>query len=283
MLSEFFELKADDGLRLNGQSWMPEGEARSVICIIHGFGEHIGRYENFSAFMTGKNHAVMGMDIRGHGKSEGKRGYAKSNESLISDIGNLLIEARKNYLDLPLFLYGHGLGGNLAASYLIKQKSNELTGAILSSPMFKLAFEPPQWKIRVGNFMNLLIPGFTLPADLDPMELSSDPEIGKAYTEDPLVHNSISFSLYRMSIENGFWAIKNASLVSVPTLVYHGSDDKLTSCEGSREFAENGGDNVKIRIWENMKHETHNEKRKEDVLNYVNSWITEVIRKSVPA
>jgi acylglycerol lipase len=283
MQSDHFELIAHDGLRLHGCHWMPGGEARSVICIIHGFGEHIGRYESLSTFLTEKGHAVMGMDLRGHGRSGGKRGYIKSVEVLLSDIGELMIEARKNYLDLPLFLFGHCLGGTLAVTYLLKHKSNELAGAILSSPMFRLAFEPPRWKIRLGNFLNLLIPRFTLPADLDPMELSSDAEISKAYIEDPLVHNSISYSLYKMSVDNGVLAIKNASMVSLPTLVYHGSDDKLTSCIASREFAANGGRNISLRIWENMKHETHNEWGKEDVLNDLNDWINEVIQHAPPA
>ena len=277
MQSDHFQLSAEDGLSLHGCIWTPDAETRSIICVVHGPGDHIGRYENFAAFMTARGYAVIGIDLRGHGKSKGKRGYVRSLDILRSDVGNLLIEARKMYLDLPIFLFGHSLGGNIVTSYVIKQKSSELAGVIISSPMFLPVFIPPKWKISLSNILYGFIPGITLSVMIDPMELSGDPEIGRSYHDDPLVLDRISYSMLKIGIESGPWAIKNASLLTIPALVYHGNMDKITSLRGSLDFAANGGTNIICKIWENLKHETHNEKCRQEILNYVDQWISEVL------
>lgn len=279
MHTNTFSIAARDGLILHGKTWIPENDITSVICIIHGFGGHIGHYENFSGYMTGKGHAVTGLDLRGHGKSGGNRGYVKSGELLMSDINDLLVEARRNYLDLPVFLFGHSMGGNLAAQYILRHRSKELTGIILSSPMFRIAFGLPFGKILSGRIFSHLFPGFTLSYGPDPEKKRSKGIADHSRTADPLVHNRISYQLYKYCIEGGQWSIENASLNKIPALVYHGAKDRITSWQASREFCENSGKHVKFKLWEEIDHEPHNDVKKEQVFEFIDQWIAGIIHR----
>ena len=195
------------------------------------------------------------------------------------NIENLLIEARIWNNDLPLFLFGHSLGGNIVANYILKHQSNEISGAIIASPLFELAFEPPKWKTRIAKILARITPSFTLVDELDPMELSHDPFVGKKYLEDPLVHRKISVKIYNSAIKYGKWALGNAHLLNYPALILHGDKDRITSHIASEKFAENAGSNATLKIWEDLRHELFNEKNKDEVLIYIFNWIKENIRK----
>ncbi len=277
MLKNSFEITARDGLILQGQSWLPGNDIVAVICVVHGFGGHIGRYENFADIMTGRGFAVFGIDLRGHGKSGGLRGYARSGDILLSDINDLIIEARKDYIDLPVFLFGHSMGGLLAANYVLKNRSRELSGVILFSPLFRLAFKPPSGKLMLGNFFGRFIPSFTLPYEIDLRELSTAYENMELTNHDNLVHHNLSYSLYKICLSGGEWAIKNAALKIIPALVCHGESDMITSPDASREFCNNCGKDVTFKLWEGMKHELLNEKRKDEVYQFIDNWIKGVL------
>ncbi len=275
MQHDTFHLQALDGLNLFGQLWLPDTEPNAVFCILHGFGGHTGHYENFASFMTTKGYGVYGMDLRGHGQSEGRRGYINSGDQLMDDITELLIETRKNHPELPLFLLGHSMGGNLAAHYILRNRSRELAGVILSSPMFRLAFRPSPWRIAYGNFFSHFFPGMSLSFKGDPSGNS-----GGTMDPDPLVHNKISYPLFKFCTESGEWNIRNASLNLIPTLLMHGRNDRITSWEASREYAGNSGKNMTFKIWEDRKHELLKGDRSEEVLEFIFSWTAPLLVSS---
>jgi alpha-beta hydrolase superfamily lysophospholipase len=273
-----FDLIDADGKKLHACKWIPDSDPIAVVALVHGLGDHIGRYELFSEFLNKNKIAVTGLDYQGHGKSRGKRGHVRSYDLLLSNIETLLIKARLEFNNTPIFLYGHSLGGNIVANYVLRHQSKEITGSIISSPFLELAFYPPEWKIRLAKILNGLWPSLTLSNELDPMELSHDPLVGKAYIEDPLVHEKISVSLYNNAINMGNWALENAELLNYPTLIMHGSEDRLTSHKASERFAKEAGDLATIKIWEGLRHEIHNEKNKEEIMNFICDWI----RKYLP-
>ncbi|HSR88425.1 MAG TPA: alpha/beta fold hydrolase, partial [Pontiella sp.] len=140
-----FEIITSDGLKLFGQEWKPDGAIRAVVCLIHGLGEHSGRYDHMAKAFNRAGYAMIAFDLRGHGRSEGRRGHAPGYAALMSDIGKLLEETAGRYPKLPCFLYGHSLGGNLAIYYGLK-KHPDLAGIVASGPLLRLAYNPSQWK-----------------------------------------------------------------------------------------------------------------------------------------
>ena len=273
MVKKPFNLIDVNGIPLNACWWIPDNEPKAILAIVHGLSDHIDRYHDLSAFLNQNGIATIGMDYQGHGKSPGKRGHVKSYELLLSNVDSLLIEARLAFNDAPLFLYGQSLGGNIVANYTLRHKSKELMGVIISSPWFELAFSPPSHKMVISGIINRVWPSMTIPNDLDPMELSHDPLIGKSYIEDPLVHGKISVRLFNMAVKHGQWAMDHADLLHYPALIMHGTDDRITSHEASIRFTDKAGSLAGIRIWEGLRHELHNEKNKEEVMRYICDWI----------
>jgi len=277
MVTEEFYTTDAYGNNLYGNCWKPEGEAKVVITILHGQSDHIGRFEHFAEEMVQKDIAVMGIDMQGHGRSPGKRGHFRSFQQLMSNVEVLLREARLRFNDTPMILYGQSLGGNLAANFALLHQSKELSGLILSSPFFELAFNPPKLKIVAANILEKIMPSLSFDNELDPMELSHNPVIGFKYLEDPLVHRKISVNAYFISKKAAEKALESAHLLKYPTLILHGDEDRLTSHKGSEKFAKSAGKYVDLKIWEGMRHELHNENEKEDVVEYIYTWIIKTI------
>ncbi|HNF48348.1 MAG TPA: lysophospholipase [Chitinophagales bacterium] len=269
------EWTSNDGLRIFGQQWEANsGEPKAVICLVHGFGEHSSRYEHVADFFTKNGYAMIAYDHRGHGRSEGKKGHFPSYDEFLNDVGNLLKQADQNFADIPKFLYGHSMGGNVVANYAIKRKP-DVKGVILSSPFFNTAFEPPAIKIAVGKFMRNLIPTLSLPSGLDATQISRDKDVVEKYKKDPMVFDIISSKMGIELIEYGEDALAHAKDLKLPTLLFHGTADGLTSFEKSKTFAQKAGSNLKFIAYEGLYHETHNEPEKEMVLTNVLKWCNE--------
>ncbi|MGI9543153.1 MAG: lysophospholipase [Cyclobacteriaceae bacterium] len=270
------KISASDGNELQGYSWVPKSEPKAVVCLIHGLGEHAGRYQWVADFLNQNGLALYSYDQRGHGRSPGKRGHARY-ESLLEDIESLLMLARVNHLDAPIFLYGHSWGGNLVSNFILQKPTNELTAAVLTSPWLKLSHEPNGFQLKLAKLMAKIFPSFTQSNGLDIADLSRDPEVGKAYKNDPLVHDLISAGLFIEVQKAGIRAIELAGHLKLPTLVVHGSDDQITSSNASLEFSQAGNSMIKLHQWPDMRHETHNEIGKEEVLNYTLSWMNDLL------
>jgi alpha-beta hydrolase superfamily lysophospholipase len=150
-----FKLKTFDGLSLFAQNWQPEDRTRAVVCLVHGIGEYSGRYVHVADRLTQAGYAIFTFDLRGHGKSEGLRGHIPSYEAIMQDISFLLETANKKYPQLPVFLCGHSLGGNLVLNYVLRRQPH-LKGVIATAPWLHLAFEPPASKIALGKMTNCI-------------------------------------------------------------------------------------------------------------------------------
>jgi len=267
-----FEWQTEDGLRLYAQGWQPETEPKGVVCLVHGLGEHSGRYAHLAAFLNQAGYALLAFDLRGHGKSEGQRGHTPSYEVLLNDISHFLEEAAKRYSDRPRFLYGHSLGGNLVIEYALRHRP-QLAGVIATGTSFRLAFEPPAWKLTLAKIMRSLWPTLSLSNELDRQGLSRDPEVVRAYNEDPMVHDRVSTRLGMDMLEAGLWALEHAPEFPLPLLLMHGSADRLCSAQASREFAAQAGQRCTLKIWDGFYHEIHNEPEQGQVFEYLLKWL----------
>lgn len=267
-----FNLRTADGLQLYGQGWLPEGTSRAAVCLVHGLGEHSGRYPHVAMALHQAGYALFSFDLRGHGKSPGQRGHAPSWDVLMDDITVLLQETGQRFPDRPRFLYGHSLGGTLVLSYALRRKP-QLAGAIVTSPLLRTAFQPPAWKLWLGKALYNLVPSFALSNELDPRGLSHDQRVVDAYVHDPLVHNRVSARLAMDMLLAGEWALEHASEFPVPLLLMHGAADPICSPQASREFASQVPGDCTFKLWDGLYHETHNEPEQEQVFAFMLEWL----------
>jgi alpha-beta hydrolase superfamily lysophospholipase len=265
------KLQSKDGLILHGKCWLPETKPEKIICLVHGHGEHIGRYEELAAFFNSHNIGVYGIDMRGHGLSEGKRGHIPSYELVMSDIEELMKWARIEHHDAQLILYGHSLGGNYVTHFALSNEIKELAGVVISAPWLELALVPPKSKVALANFARRIYPSLLNSTGLDPNGLSHDQAIIDKYINDPLVHDQISANLFYKATMSGANSLEKAANLRLPALIMHGSEDPITSAKASQKFAEKAG--ITFKLWEGMKHEIHNEIGKEEVWEYTLHWI----------
>jgi alpha-beta hydrolase superfamily lysophospholipase len=264
--------QSKDGIRFYVLGWEPHAKPRAVVCLVHGHGEHVGRYAHVGEAFANAGYVLAGFDARGHGKSGGPRGHTPSYDALMDDIADFLMQMQTSYPGLPRFLYGHSMGGNEVINFALRRKP-DLKGVIATGPWLKLAFEPPALQVTLGRLMNNIAPGFTQKSGLDTAALSHDASVVNAYNSDPLVHDKISARLFMGMYEAGLWALDHAAEFPLPLLIMHGTADRLTLAEASRQFAERGGKNVTWRAWDGLYHEIHNEPEKAEVLKVMIDWM----------
>lgn len=268
-----FHWQAKDGERLFAREWKPVGELRGAICYVHGMGEHSGRFKTIAQALNREGFAVMALDLRGHGRSGGRRGHASSLEVLLDDVEQMVIETSSRFSGVPLFLYGQSMGGNLVLNYAMRRRQTVLNGVIATSPWLRLAFEPPAMLLKIAGLLNLLFPRYTRSTGLEIKGLSRDNEIAKAYREDPLVHDRISIRMYMEITRAGQWAIKHAGEFNIPLLLMHGNADPITSSEASEDFAEAAHPCTTLMLWKGGFHEICNDLQKEDAIAYLIGWL----------
>jgi len=259
-----------DGKKLCIHVWeMPE--ASHVLCVVHGLGEHGGRYASLASHLNAAGISVYALDVRGHGLSEGKRGHA-SYERLQEDIEEFLKCVRALNIDAKLVLMGHSFGGNQVAYYIKNDSTKELAGAILSSPFFDVAFRPPAWKVTLANLVGSILPSLTQSNELDPKTISRDHEEVAKYVNDTLVHDQISVRMYLDVSKAGKALLINEKPLRIPCLVYHGDADQLVSFTATEQFAQK---NQGV-IWQPLAgvyHEPHNDFGREVVYRMIAEFI----------
>lgn len=258
--------------------WSPSTSPKSIILLIHGLGEHSGRYHDWAIRFVNDNYAVLAIDLPGHGNSWGKKGRIKNYSLLIEAISLLIAKTKELFPGIPYVLYGHSMGGNLVLRYTIKTKKQQ--GAIIaSSPWLKLSKRPSIWKILAARIIAFICPALTFPSGINADYLSHDKNIVKAYTSDPLVHDRISVSLFFGIQEASRIIYRNKQKINIPLLILHGSKDNITHPRGSKIFANGTGRYTTLRIWENGYHELHNDTDKDQVYNFIIQWIDKTITK----
>jgi len=267
-----FEIITKDRLKLYGREWKPDHEVKAVVCLVHGLGEHCGRYGHVGEAFNRAGYALMACDLRGHGKSEGPRGHAPGYAVLMQDVSLLLEAAKECYPNLSCFLYGHSLGGSLAIHYVL-HKRPKLPGVIASSPLLRLAYAPPRWKNTVLHTMHALRINRSIPSGLDENGLSRDTRLVDANRNDPLTHNRITACLAEDMFRTGEWNLAHAADFPCPLLLMHGTADRITSVQASREFYDCTKDRCTLKLWEGLYHELHNEPEQHQVLTYVTDWL----------
>jgi alpha-beta hydrolase superfamily lysophospholipase len=264
-------IKLSNGQILRGIIESPGEKVRAVIIFVHGLGEHIHRYEHWIKKFNREGIGFIGFDLPGHGRSDGKRGHIRSYRLLSEMLDILISTSRKTFPEIPVFIYGHSLGGGIVLDYLLRS-GQEIKGAIVTSPWLLLSFKPDRIRIILARIMKGLIPGLIQPSGLVVSHISHDQVVVEKYLADPLVHNKISVSMIYEANKAAGYSLQQAGKLKVPLLIMHGSDDQITSPEGSRQFSA-GTDQAELKIWDGGYHELHNELFKDEVFTYIMKWI----------
>ena len=259
------------GRKLFFRFWRPE-RIQGALAIVHGYGEHSGRYRKLGTWFAGRGWAVMACDLPGHGRSPGRRGHISRFSDYLAVVDALLAEARRTSLG-PAFLLGHSLGGLIAARYLeLNPKAAE--GLVLSSPFLGLALPVPGWKRGLARVLSRLWPTFSLPSGIDPDLLSHDPAIVKAYREDPLVHRVATARWFTEVLAAQTAALRDAPRIRVPVLIIQGGEDGLASVSATRRFVSAcGSEDLTFKLYGGLYHEVLNEQEWSEVWHALNSWL----------
>lgn len=271
--------KSNDGLDLFAQVWEPDVVSpRAVVCLVHGLGEHSSRYAHVAEALAKEGFILFASDLRGHGRSGGIRGHISSIEDFMQGIDLLLQQAQGIYSDLPLFLYGHSLGGILVLHYALKREPN-LKGVIATSPGLHTALEKQPVKIFMAKLLGSLIPATTIASGLDPNAISRDEHVVKAYTNDPLVHDKVSLGFGKIMLGVTKWTLENAGKFPLPLLLLHGKSDELAYPSSSTEFAAALSARCTLVLWDGAYHELHNEPEKVEVFKTMMMWMDARLRE----
>jgi alpha-beta hydrolase superfamily lysophospholipase len=265
------KFQTKDGLQLFCKHW-EFANPKAVIALIHGLGEHSGRYNHWAKMFNQEGYAVVGLDLRGHGHSDGKKGFVPHYDSLLDDIDVFLSEIKKLYPTSKIVLYGHSLGGSQVLNYLLR-KNHNLDAVIATAPFITLAFKPNPALLLLGKLIVNISPGFTQNNQLDTKALSKDAAVVEAYENDILVHDRLSTSLGIGSLEAGKFLYDYKGEVKTPTLLLHGSEDKTTNPEGTVTFYNNTTGNRTLKLFPNLFHEIHNEPEQKEVFAYILNWL----------
>jgi len=264
---------ASDGDNLAVQDWqLPHPvRPRGTVLVVHGLGEHAGRYDALAQQLNGWGFNVRGYDQYGHGQSGGRRGSVPHQHRLLDDLADLVESTRNRAPELPLVLLGHSLGGLVAAGFVARDIV-PVDGLVLSSP----ALAP-----RLNGVQKMLLavvprvaPNLTVGNGVDPEFLSRDPGVVQAYRKDPLVHDRVSGRLARFIAEEAPVVRSCAPRWLVPTLLMYGGGDRIVDPKGSERFAAAAPrDVVSAHRFDGYYHEIFNEPRAEPVFTRLRQWL----------
>jgi acylglycerol lipase len=264
------------GTEIFFQNWCVD-RPRGFLVIVHGLGEHSGRYDNITNELKGKNISIYALDHRGHGRSGGKRGHIDSFMDYVYDLKLFIDLIKEENSEIPLVMLGHSLGGVIATKYALAY-SEDLNALVLSSPGFVPLVEIPGWKKSLSKIGSRYAPGLSQPSNLDARYLSHDADVVEAYENDRLVHDRVTtrfFSEFSKACEE---CMHGASDLRMPLLVFHGTDDKIVDYRGSEKlFTCASSRDKNLHLFNGYYHETMNEVGKKKVLQIAARWIVNAI------
>ena len=272
-----FNWETQDKTKIFAQKWLTDTDPRAVIIIVHGLGEHSSRYAHIAKMLNEENIAVFGFDHRGHGKSGGSRGDIPSYDIACDDIDEMIKIVRKELPSIPVFLYGHSLGGAIVLNYGLTRNS-QIKGIICTSPGLGTSDPVPEFQLKMVKLLSKIAPKVTINNGLDVENLSHDQNVIQAYRNDPLVHPKISTRLALELITKGQKMIEIADQFKYPLLLLQGEKDHLVNPNLTKKFAENAKNtNIRYKEFPDFYHEMHNELSNEEFLLSIKSWLNEQI------
>lgn len=261
------------GVRIVYDVWTPDVAPRAVVILAHGFGEHARRYDHVTARLGEAGLITYALDHRGHGRSGGKRVQVRDVSEFTTDFDTLVGIATRENPGLKRIVLGHSMGGAIVFAYGVDRPDN-YDLMVLSAPAIAAQDMVPGVVSLAAKVLGVLAPGLPVQA-LDTDAISRDPQVVKAYYDDPLVyHGKVPAGTGKALLSVGETMSQRAPAITAPLLVLHGTGDRLIPIKGSRQVILCvGSDDVQLKEYPELYHEVFNEPEQEQVLDDVVSWI----------
>jgi alpha-beta hydrolase superfamily lysophospholipase len=255
------------------------------LAIVHGLSDHSRRYGELAQALQPERIETLGIDLRGHGESTGRRGHADSWARLQNDVRLLLEQAGRRQRGLPIFLLGHSMGGTLVLSMALEQPADlrqaGVRGLVVLSPLILPAREPPLWKIRLGHALNRIWPQYGFATQIDVNDLSQDATNVARFRDDPLRHSRITARLAVEMFAAGRRLLHSERTIDLPCLMMCGTRDLVTSTSATEHWAaRHAGPLLTFRTWPGMYHEIWQERERDQVFRTIADWIANQIESS---
>lgn len=261
-------------LNLFYESWLPEQDTKAILLAVHGLAEHIGRYKNVVNHFVPRGYAVYGLDQRGHGKSEGIKGYVDRFTDYLTDLKTFFDIVSKENPGKKIFLLGHSMGGLIAVAYAIEHQ-DELAGMIVSAPLLKVGSSVSPATIMIAKIISAIAPRMGV-TTLDATAISKDKTVVDDYVNDPLVYRGKTSARLGIELINITQHLAGKIKdIKLPLLVMYGGEDRLCDPEGSKMLFEQSSSSDKtIKAYEGLYHEIFNEPERDRVLADTEAWLT---------
>ena len=255
------------------QAWLPDGEVEAVILLVHGIGEHSGRYTNNVNYFVPRGYAIYALDHLGHGKSDGEREVIERFSDYTDTLGIFSGMVREWQPGKPIFILGHSMGGLITSTYLLDHQ-DEFQGAILSAPAIKPGGDISGATIAVGKIISRILPKMGVLA-LDDSGISRDPAVVQAYRADPLVFQGKTPARLGAEMLGAMQRVTDAaSTITLPILILQGTGDMLVNPSGAQILYDKVGSTDKtLKLYDGLYHELHNEPERDVMFADVEAWL----------
>lgn len=265
-------VKSYDGLELYYVKNVPENP-KGIVVIVHGFAEHLGRYEYLTKRLNDQNYGVYRFDNRGHGKTKGERGHIEKFEDFIYDTDTIVEMAKAENKSLPIFMLGHSMGGFIAAAYGIKYK-DKIKGQIFSGAATAISPQVKGIKGYLFILLNKLAPKIRIKNPIT-NTLCKNQDVVHKYLKDPLNLKDATLNFYVEFLIRGVkWLNANIEEYTYPCLILHGEEDKIVSKEASENFYKRiSSVDKKITIFKGLYHEIMNEVTRDVIIDHICTWL----------
>jgi len=264
--TEFIE--CSDGTRLRlGQ----HGSGEEHVLIVGGLAEHLGRYEHVVAALADAGWRVTVLEPRGHGESGGARGHVQRWEDYLRDF-----ETAAEAIGRPHYLVGHSMGGQIALHASMRGLGPGVLGLALSNPNVAVALRAPVVKVLAARLLSRVWPGLALPNELDAASICRDPDVVRAYREDPLVYSTITPRWYTEMLASQRYIAQHAASCEVPLLMMLGDGDQICDWRASERLAGEWGGPSQVSLYPGLYHELFNEPERAQVLDELSSWLAQL-------
>ncbi len=234
-------LITSDGLTLRQRVAQPDGAARGLIVITHGHGEHQGRYMHTAQALCEAGYAVYTYDLRGHGRSEGKRGHSPTFLTYLDDLKQVADQAQRAHPRLRLWLMGHSMGGLITLAYAVRRLPNA-AGVLVTGPLLRVKYQPPAWKVMMAQVLSTVAPSLTLSTGLDvSVPMSHDQALLESFPDPDLPHARMSLRVGNDILALSADTLTRAPELKLPLLLMQGEADGAVDPEATREFYKRAG------------------------------------------
>ena len=269
-------LEVSGGARLFLRSREVEN-SRGRLLAVHGLGEHSGRSGRIASCAAAARLDFFALDLRGHGRSQGRRGHAGSFDRLLTDLDCMRRRTGNGDSKLPTFLLGHSLGGLIVGRYVQEFGFPSLAGAVLVAPFVDLAMRPPAWKLRLSDLLDRMVPAFTMDNEIRSGMLFRTAEEQAAHENDSLVHHRVSARLWGEMRRQADILVRRADQSRTPILVQLPGDDRVVSTAASRKLATRFGGDTRVIEYGHAYHDLYRDPAADEAATDLVRWIDEIL------